>query len=111
MIYKVCTNIKMTCTHNISKLKKILKFQKCYLLRKSLRMPEIWIHREIEITSTISSGLKPGQGLLHYDLLSLHYNLVDIHKLTPNIQEVMAFSNWLSVQQNLQIAKSGICAI
>jgi hypothetical protein len=41
MIYKDCTNIKLTCTHNISKLKKILKIQKCYRLRKSLRMPEI----------------------------------------------------------------------
>jgi hypothetical protein len=37
MIYNVFTNIKLTCTHNISKLKKILKFQKCYLLRKSLK--------------------------------------------------------------------------
>jgi hypothetical protein len=41
MIYKVCTNIKMTCTHNISKLKKILKIQMCYPVRKSLRMPKI----------------------------------------------------------------------
>jgi hypothetical protein len=37
MTYKVCTNTKLTCTHNISKLKKILKFQKYYLLRKSLK--------------------------------------------------------------------------
>jgi hypothetical protein len=37
IIYKVCTNIKLACTHNISKLKKILKFQKYYLLRKSLK--------------------------------------------------------------------------
>jgi hypothetical protein len=37
MIYKVCTNIKLTCIHNISKLKKILKIQKCYLLRKRLK--------------------------------------------------------------------------
>jgi hypothetical protein len=41
MIYKVFTNVKLTCTHNISKLEKILKIQKCYLLRKNLRMPEI----------------------------------------------------------------------
>jgi hypothetical protein len=37
VIYKVCTNIKMTCTHNISELKNILNFQKCYLLTKSLK--------------------------------------------------------------------------
>jgi hypothetical protein len=29
----------------------------------------------------------------------LYYNIVDIHKLTPNIEEVMAFPNWLSVKQ------------
>jgi hypothetical protein len=31
-------------------------------------------------------------------LQSLYYNLDDIHNLTPNIQEVMAFRNWLSVK-------------
>jgi hypothetical protein len=39
------------------------------------------------------------------------YNLVDMHKLTPNIQEVMTFPNWLSVKQNLRILLSGICAV
>jgi hypothetical protein len=57
----------------------------------------------MEITFTISSGLKPGQGVLHCDLQGFHYKLVDIHKLNPNIQEVMAFSNWLSVKQNCRI--------
>jgi hypothetical protein len=28
--------------------------------------------------------------------------MVYMHKLTPNIQKVMAFLNWLSVKQNLQ---------
>jgi hypothetical protein len=37
VIYKVCTNIKMICTHNIPQLKKILNFQKCHLLSKCLR--------------------------------------------------------------------------
>jgi hypothetical protein len=36
VIYKVYTNIKMTCTHNIAQLKKILNFQKCHLLSKCL---------------------------------------------------------------------------
>jgi hypothetical protein len=40
VIYKVFHNIKLTCTLNISKLKKILNFQKCYLRNKSLKMPE-----------------------------------------------------------------------
>jgi hypothetical protein len=34
-----------------------------------------------------------------YILQSLYYNLVDMNKLTPNIQEVMVFLNWLSVKQ------------
>jgi hypothetical protein len=37
VIYNVYTNIKLTCTLNISKLKKILNFQKCYLLGRSLK--------------------------------------------------------------------------
>jgi hypothetical protein len=36
VIYKVCTNKKLTFTHNISQLKKILNFQKCHLLSKCL---------------------------------------------------------------------------
>jgi hypothetical protein len=29
----------------------------------------------------------------------LHYDLIEMHKLTPNIQEVITFPNWLSVKQ------------
>jgi hypothetical protein len=36
VIYKVCTKTKLTCIHNISKLMKILNFQKCRLLSKCL---------------------------------------------------------------------------
>jgi hypothetical protein len=42
------------------------------------------------------------QGVQHGDLKSFHYKMVGMNKLTPNIQEVMAFPNWLSVKQNLQ---------
>jgi hypothetical protein len=41
VIYKVCTNINLTCTHNISQLKKILNFQKCSLLSKCLETKHI----------------------------------------------------------------------
>jgi hypothetical protein len=40
-IYKDCTNFKLTCTHNISKMKKILNFQKCHLLSKCLETKHI----------------------------------------------------------------------
>jgi hypothetical protein len=29
----------------------------------------------------------------------LHYVLIDMHKLTPKIQEVIAFTRWLSDKQ------------
>jgi hypothetical protein len=41
VIYMVCTNINMTCTHNISQLKKILNFQMCHLLSKCLEAKHI----------------------------------------------------------------------
>jgi hypothetical protein len=31
----------------------------------------------------------------------LHYDLIDIHKLTPNIPEVISLTKWLSVKQIL----------
>jgi hypothetical protein len=45
------------------------------------------------------------QGVQHGDLQSFHYKMVDMHKVNPNIQDVMAFPNWLSVNQNLQKLK------
>jgi hypothetical protein len=66
---------------------------------------------EIEITSIISSGLKPEQAMLYCNLQCLHYNLVDMYKLTPNIFEVMVFPTWLSAKQNLQKMLSRICAV
>jgi hypothetical protein len=47
--------------------------------------------REIEITATILSGLKPGQGLFQSDLQTLHLDLGDMHNLTSNIREDMSF--------------------
>jgi hypothetical protein len=37
VIYKICTNINLTCTYNISQMKRILNFQKCHLLSKCLK--------------------------------------------------------------------------
>jgi hypothetical protein len=50
-----------------------------------------------------------GQGVLHGALQTLKYDLIDMHKLTPKIQEVMAFTKWLTDKQIQQKrAKSGI---
>jgi hypothetical protein len=53
-------------------------------------------YRPIGTTITIPLELTPGQEVLHGDLKSLHYDLGDIHDLTPRIQEVMEFQNQLS---------------
>jgi hypothetical protein len=39
--------------------------------------------------------LNYGQGVLHGALQTLNYDLVDMHKLTLKIQEVIAFTMWL----------------
>jgi hypothetical protein len=50
-----------------------------------------------------------GQGVLHGALQTLHYDLIDMHKLTPKIQEVIAFTMWLSDKQiQRKCGKSGI---
>jgi hypothetical protein len=47
--------------------------------------------------------------VLHGALQTLHYELIDMHKLTPKIQEVIAFTMWLTDKQIQQkLAKSGI---
>jgi hypothetical protein len=53
-----------------------------------------------------------GRGVLHGALQILHYGLFDMHKLTPNIQEVIAFQNWLSVEQKtVDIVVWNLCCI
>jgi hypothetical protein len=49
-------------------------------------------HRLIATTIANPPKLDFGQEVLHGDLQRLHYDLVDLHKLTPNLQEV-----WKSV--------------
>jgi hypothetical protein len=44
----------------------------------------------------------------------LHYDLIDMHKLTPKIQEVIAFTMWLAdkqIQQKLAVWNLGYIAI
>jgi hypothetical protein len=56
-----------------------------------------------------SLELNCGQGVLHGALQPLHYDLIGMHKLTPKIHEVIAFTAWLSVKQNsAETAKSEV---
>jgi hypothetical protein len=43
-----------------------------------------------------------GRGVLHGALQTLHFGLIDMHKLTHNIQEVIVFTKWLSDKQILR---------
>jgi hypothetical protein len=56
--------------------------------------------------------LKFGRGVLHGALQTFHYDLIDMDKLTHDIQEVIAFTKWLSDKQiQRKCAKSGIWII
>jgi hypothetical protein len=52
--------------------------------------------------------LRFGRGVLHGALQILHYDVIDMHKLTPNIPEVIALIKWLSDKQILRNVLSGI---
>jgi hypothetical protein len=56
-----------------------------------------------------SPELNCGQGVLHAALQTLNYDHIDMHKLTPKIREVIAFTMWLTGKQiSAKRAKSGI---
>jgi hypothetical protein len=58
-----------------------------------------------------SPQLNYGQGVLHGALQTLHYDHIDMHKLTPKIEEVIAFTKWLTdkqIQQKRASLESGL---
>jgi hypothetical protein len=56
-----------------------------------LEKSENWTTMEIEIIATNLLGLKPRQRVLPSDPQTLHYNMGDMHNLTPKICGDMAF--------------------
>jgi hypothetical protein len=42
-------------------------------------------------SNTNPPELKLGQGVLHGGLYPLHYDLVNMHNITPTVEEVMKF--------------------
>jgi hypothetical protein len=46
-----------------------------------------------------SPELNCGQGVLHGALQTLNFDHIDMHKLTLKIQEVIAFTKWLTDKQ------------
>jgi hypothetical protein len=51
--------------------------------------------------------LQLGQEVIHGNLQCLCYDLVDIHKLSPQIDEVIEFPRRLNVKQILEKISSG----
>jgi hypothetical protein len=53
--------------------------------------------------------------VLHGSVQALHYDHIDMHKLTPKIQEVIAFTKWLTDKQisakNVQVWNLSYIAI
>jgi hypothetical protein len=60
---------------------------------------ELWSIKLVATAIANPPELSFGLGVLHGALQTLDYDLIDMHKLTPNIQEVIAFTKWLSDKQ------------
>jgi hypothetical protein len=66
--------------------------------RVTAGLTEMCSHRLIATIIANRPELHFGQGVLHGDIKYLHYRLVDMHKLSPKIQEVIEFQRWLIVE-------------
>jgi hypothetical protein len=71
-------------------------FQRFYV---KLDLTKLWSIKLIATAIANPPELNFGRGVLHDALHTLHYDIIGMHKLTPNIQEVIAFPIWLSVKQ------------
>jgi hypothetical protein len=56
-------------------------------------------------TSINSQVPKIEQYVIKYGLKTFLFDLVDMHRLSPNIKEVMEFQREISVKQNLNLGK------
>jgi hypothetical protein len=75
-------------------------------------LTKLWSIKLIATAIANPPELKFGGGVLHGALKTLQYDLVDMHKITPNIQEVVAFPIWLCVKQNsAETAVWNLCCI
>jgi hypothetical protein len=62
-------------------------------------LTELWSIKLVATAIETPPELNFGQGVFHCALKTLNYDLIDMHKLTPKIQEVIAFTKWLSDKQ------------
>jgi hypothetical protein len=62
-------------------------------------LTELWSIILVATAIETSPELNCGQGVLHGALQTLHYDHNDMHKQSPKIEEVMAFTNGLPDKQ------------
>jgi hypothetical protein len=62
-------------------------------------LTELWSIKLVVTAIETPLELNFGQGVFHCALQTLLYDHIDMHKLTPKIEEVIAFTNWLSDKQ------------
>jgi hypothetical protein len=62
-------------------------------------LTKLWSLKLFATAIETQPELNFGQGVFHCALKTLLYNLIDMHKLTPKIQEVIAFTKWLTDKQ------------
>jgi hypothetical protein len=74
-------------------------------------LTDLWSYKLIATLFLNRPELHFGQGVVHGDIQSLCYHLVDMHKLTPKIQEIMEFQKWLIIKLILEKFKSGIWVV
>jgi hypothetical protein len=61
-------------------------------------LKELLLDRPIEILIPNAPELHFGQGLLHFDLQRLYYDLSDINILTPQIKEDVEFQMGINIK-------------
>jgi hypothetical protein len=62
-------------------------------------LTELWSIKLVATAIETPPELNFGQGVFHCSLQTLLYDHIDMHKLTPKIQEAIAFTKWLSDKQ------------
>jgi hypothetical protein len=62
-------------------------------------LTELWSIKLVATAIETPPELNFGQGVFHCALQTLLYDRIDMHKLTPKSQEVIAFTKWLSDKQ------------
>jgi hypothetical protein len=69
-----------------------MDFELFQRFRVKSSLTELWSISLVATAIETSPELNCGQGVLHGALYTLHYYHIDMHKQSPKIEEVIAFS-------------------